>query len=50
MVLGVIADLMAFVVNAAHQVGGEARPVPGNKEGRVDVMLCQDVQDTRGWF
>ena len=50
MVHSMIADLMAFIVNAAHKIGVQVGPVTGDKEGRVDVVLCQDVQDARSRF
>jgi len=45
-----IADLVPFIVNAAHQIGVQVGSVTGDKEGRVDVALCQDIQDARGRF
>ena len=45
-----IADLMAFIVNAAHHLGVQVGPLTRDKEGRVDVVLGQDVQDARGRF
>ena len=45
-----ITGLMPFIMNAAHQIGVQVSPVAGDKEGRVDVVLCQDIQNARGWF
>ena len=50
MVNGMIADLMPFMVNAAHQIGVQVGPVASDKEGRVDMVLCQDIQNACGWF
>ena len=45
-----IANLVTFIMNAAHQIGVEIGSVTGDKQGRVDVVLCQDIKDARGWF
>ena len=50
MVHSMIANFVAFIVNAAHQIGVQVGPISGDKEGRVDVVLCQDIQNARGWF
>ena len=50
MMHGVIADLVAFVMNAAHQVRVQVGPVTGDEESRVDVVQRQDIQDVRGWL
>ncbi len=50
MVHGMIANLVPFIVNAAHQIGVQVSPVTSDKEGRVDVVLCQDIQNARGRF
>jgi hypothetical protein len=43
MVHGMIADLMPLIMNASHQIGVQVGPVTGDKESRVDVVLCQDI-------
>ena len=45
-----IANFVPFIMNAAHQIGVQVGPVTGEKEGRLNVVLCQDIQDARGWF
>ena len=45
-----IANFVAFVVNAAHQIGVQVGPAASDKEGRVDMVLCQDIQNACGWF
>ena len=45
-----ITDLMPLIMNAAHQIGVQVGPVASDKEGRVDMVLCQDIQNAHGWF
>ncbi len=50
MVHSMIANFMSLIMDAAHQIGVQVGPVTSDKEGRVDVVLCEDVQDACGRF
>lgn len=43
-----IGDLMALALHPMHEIRVSLGPVTSEKEGRMNMMLCQNIQDMRG--